>query len=65
MLFLQLWLCRGHDPTVGAIGLTLGGGHGALARMYGLAADNVVSFTIVAVTGEVSIEWRSHRGVAF
>ena len=42
----------GSSPTVGAVGYTLGGGLGWLARKYGLASDNVVSFEVVTADGE-------------
>lgn len=32
----------GYDHTVGVSGLLMGGGHGALSRQYGLAADQVM-----------------------
>lgn len=41
----------GSTPTVGAIGYTLGGGMGWLARKYGLAADSVISFEVVTADG--------------
>jgi len=40
----------GSSPGVGVVGYTTGGGHGPLARTYGLAADRVRA--IEAVTGE-------------
>jgi FAD/FMN-containing dehydrogenase len=42
----------GSSPTVGAVGYTLGGGMGWLARKYGLAADSVRYFDIVTAGGE-------------
>ena len=41
----------GECPTVGVGGYTLGGGFGALSRIYGLAIDNVISMTMVTVDG--------------
>ena len=42
----------GSSPTVGAVGYTLGGGMGWLARKYGLSADSVVRFEVVTAQGE-------------
>jgi len=42
----------GSSPTVGAIGYTLGGGLGWLARKYGLAADSVRALEVVTTSGE-------------
>ena len=39
-----------HD--VGVVGYTLGGGHGWLARKYGLASNSVVSVDVVTADGE-------------
>jgi FAD/FMN-containing dehydrogenase len=39
--------------TTGIAGLTLGGGYGYLAGQHGLAADNLVSATLVTASGEV------------
>ncbi len=41
----------GSSPGVGAIGYTLGGGMGWLARKYGLAADSVLRFEVVLANG--------------
>jgi len=42
----------GSSPTIGAVGYTLGGGFGWLGRKYGLAADSVVSFSVVTADGQ-------------
>jgi FAD/FMN-containing dehydrogenase len=39
--------------TTGIAGLTLGGGYGYLAGQHGLAADNLVSATLVTANGEL------------
>ena len=41
----------GSSPTVGAVGLTLGGGIGWLSRKYGPACDAVRSFEVVTPNG--------------
>ena len=41
----------GSSPDVGAVGYTLGGGLGWLARRHGLAADRVRSFEVVTADG--------------
>ncbi|WP_308282864.1 FAD-binding oxidoreductase [Pseudonocardia nigra] len=42
----------GSSPEVGAVGYTLGGGLGLLARTYGYAADHVRSIDVVTGDGE-------------
>jgi FAD/FMN-containing dehydrogenase len=41
----------GSSPDVGAVGYTLGGGLGWLARKYGLAADSALAFEVVTAAG--------------
>lgn len=43
----------GSSPSVGAVGLTLGGGIGPLSRTFGWAADRAVSYRVVNADGEV------------
>ncbi len=43
----------GSAPDVGAVGYTLGGGLGWLARKYGTAADSVRAFEVVTADGRV------------
>jgi hypothetical protein len=43
----------GSSPGVGAVGYTLGGGMGWLARKYGLAADSVIFFEVVTADGQI------------
>jgi hypothetical protein len=43
----------GSSPTVGAVGYTLGGGMGWLARKYGLAIDSVIAFEVATAAGEL------------
>jgi FAD/FMN-containing dehydrogenase len=42
----------GSSPDVGAVGYTLGGGMGWLARKYGLSTDNVNRFELVTAEGQ-------------
>lgn len=55
----------GSTPEVGAIGYTLGGGLGWLARKYGLAADHVRCFEVVTVDGRVLQVSRAEHGELF
>ncbi len=43
----------GSSPEVGAVGYTLGGGMGWLARKYGLATDSVIYFEVVTAEGRI------------
>ena len=43
----------GSTPDVGAVGYTLGGGMGWLARKHGLSADSVNFFEVVNANGEI------------
>ncbi len=43
----------GSTPDVSAVGYTLGGGLGWLARKYGTSADSVVAFEVVTADGRV------------
>jgi FAD/FMN-containing dehydrogenase len=43
----------GSSPDVGAVGYTLGGGMGWLARRFGLSADHVRHLEVVTADGEV------------
>lgn len=43
----------GASPTVGAVGLLLGGGIGPLARSHGVASDRVLGATVVTADGSV------------
>jgi FAD/FMN-containing dehydrogenase len=43
----------GHVADVGVAGLTLGGGNGWLARVFGLACDNLVAADVLTASGEI------------
>lgn len=43
----------GSSTDVGAIGYTLGGGMGWLARKYGLAVDSVLSYDVITADGKM------------
>jgi hypothetical protein len=45
----------GSSPTVGAVGYTLGGGLGWLARRHGAACDTVRSFEVVTPDGRLRV----------
>lgn len=46
-------LASGNAHSVGVSGLTLGGGVGFAARMFGLAADSVLQATVVLANGSI------------
>lgn len=50
---LGLTAITGSSPDVGAVGLTLGGGLGPLARSHGFTSDYARSFRVVTRDGEV------------
>lgn len=51
----------GGCPTVGIVGLTLGGGEGRLASKFGLACDNLLSAQLVTVGGrQIEVSERSN-----
>lgn len=45
----------GSCPSVGVVGLLLGGGFGLLGRKFGLASDSLLEITIVDVKGSVIV----------
>jgi FAD/FMN-containing dehydrogenase len=45
-------LPTGSCPSVGVSGLTLGGGHGTLSRMYGLLCDSLEEVDLVLASGK-------------
>jgi hypothetical protein len=55
----------GSSPTVGAVGYTLGGGLGWLARRYGPACDAVRSFEVVTPDGSLVRACRSEHAELF
>lgn len=50
----------GTCPTVGAAGLTLGGGLGVASRQFGLSCDQVTGLTIVTADGKIRKIDRQH-----
>ena len=49
----ELTAITGSSPDVGAVGLTLGGGLGPLARSHGFTSDYVRGFTVVTADGAI------------
>lgn len=43
------------NPSVGSGGMTLGGGYGHFARIYGVACDNVIEFEMVDANGKLLV----------
>ncbi|TDD66541.1 FAD-binding oxidoreductase [Jiangella aurantiaca] len=56
---------NGSSPDVGAVGYTLGGGVGLLARRYGFAADHVRWLDVVTADGRVRRVDGEHDPVLF
>jgi FAD/FMN-containing dehydrogenases len=57
-LYEALWsqsltIPGGTCPTVGISGLTLGGGYGLLARIFGMTCDNLLEVEMVTAKGDV------------
>ncbi|GAA3103009.1 FAD/FMN-containing dehydrogenase [Kribbella aluminosa] len=50
-----LTIPAGCGPTVGIVGLTLGGGLGLLGRRYGLTCDRLLAATVVLADGNVVV----------
>jgi FAD/FMN-containing dehydrogenase len=55
----------GSSPDVGAIGYTLGGGMGWLARKYGLSIDSVNCFEVVTADGQIVEASETQHGDLF
>ena len=55
----------GSSPMVGAIGYTLGGGLGPLARSHGFSSDYVRSFRVVTGDGDVVVADSDHHPELF
>lgn len=51
----RLVVVGGSDGSVGIGGWTMGGGHSALSRLYGLGVDNVVEFEVVVASGAIVV----------
>ena len=55
----------GTDLSVGVTGFTFGGGHGFLARKYGLGADNLLRADLVTADGELITATPGRRSELF
>lgn len=55
----------GTNDTVGVTGFTFGGGHGFLARKYGLGADNLLRADLVTADGELLTAREDYRSGLF